>query len=67
MRWPASGRVQRFAGVAMDQFYHLREDRDQLIPLKRPTLALAAMPAAHPEHSHHGAAGDWAEMAHDQR
>jgi hypothetical protein len=54
VRWP-SGEVQHFAGVAMDQFYQLREDRDQLAPLKRRAIDLTpgGEHAAHEAYTHH--------------
>ena len=47
VRWPASGKVQRLGAVAMDHFYQLREDRDELIPVERKQLALGGAHAQH--------------------
>jgi hypothetical protein len=46
VRWP-SGQVQRFPAVVMDRFYQLREDRDELVPQERRTLALGGGQAPH--------------------
>jgi len=40
IRWPGSGTVQRLVGAALDRWYKVREDRDELIPLERKALAL---------------------------
>ncbi len=42
VRWPGSGAVQVFTGVAMDRFYELVEGRDQLVPLDLPTFRLGS-------------------------
>ncbi|MSR84469.1 MAG: CRTAC1 family protein [Candidatus Latescibacteria bacterium] len=49
VRWP-SGEVQRFTGVAMDHFYQLREDREDLILQERRQFSLAGGGA--PAHHH---------------
>jgi len=40
IHWPGSGTVQRLCGAALDRWYKVREDRDELIPLERKALAL---------------------------
>lgn len=38
IRWPASGRIQTFRDVEMDQFYRVVEGRETLVPLSRASV-----------------------------
>lgn len=42
VRWPGSGTIQRFEGVAMNRMYSAREGRETLVPFTVKTLGLDA-------------------------
>jgi len=44
VRWPGSGTVQRFSGVALDRCYLADEERPELIPLDPPRIRLGGAP-----------------------